>query len=153
MGKAQVEYYHRNKEKLAQYKKDHYAKNKEAYAERAKIFNKSDARKQWRLNNKMKIAEYQKTMWQTKKLTKPHLKGCYGITIEDYQTMIVAQEFRCKGCGKHETDLSRPLCIDHCHTTGKVRGLLCASCNSSIGFVNDDINILLNLIKYLQDAK
>lgn len=39
--------------------------------------------------------------------------------------------------------------VDHCHKSGKVRGILCANCNKGLGMLNDDINTLHNLIKYL----
>jgi len=43
--------------------------------------------------------------------------------------------------------------VDHCHVTGKYRGLLCNRCNTSLGFVNDDIELLENMVKYLKEYK
>ena len=40
-------------------------------------------------------------------------------------------------------------CIDHCHTSGKVRGILCRDCNAALGLVKDDVAILKQLIEYL----
>jgi len=47
----------------------------------------------------------------------------------------------------------RNLCIDHCHTTGKIRGLLCDSCNVGLGRFKDNTNLLEKAIKYLNDSK
>lgn len=64
----------------------------------------------------------------------------YGITIEEYKSMLQEQEGKCKLCNKEEhvrgTSLDRKpkrLAVDHCHTTGKVRGLLCHNCNVMLG--------------------
>lgn len=69
----------------------------------------------------------------------------YGLSEEDYNKMILSQNRRCLIC-QSETDL----CIDHCHQTGKVRGLLCANCNCGLGFFKDDINILTQAVEYLK---
>lgn len=64
----------------------------------------------------------------------------YGITIDQYNEMLVKQNGSCKLCGNKEHIRStskdrkpKPLAIDHCHTTGKVRGLLCHNCNVMLG--------------------
>lgn len=54
---------------------------------------------------------------------------------------------------KKWSKLKRILGVDHCHITGKVRGLLCMKCNSAIGFFNDDINLLQLAIKYLKEGE
>lgn len=77
----------------------------------------------------------------------------YGITPDVYLKMRDKQECKCKICGKTEEDNGRALCIDHCHTTNVVRGLLCDNCNRGIGFLNDDPKILKSAIKYLNKFK
>lgn len=77
-------------------------------------------------------------------------KYLYGISLEDYNTMFKEQEGKCAGCGKHQLDLNHRLVVDHCHTSGEVRGLLCNQCNSVLGYVYDDPKTLKNLIKYLE---
>ncbi len=62
--------------------------------------------------------------------------------------MFAAQEGACAIC--HRTD--RPLNIDHCHDSGKVRGLLCGPCNRGIGFLEDDVTLLQSAIDYLLGA-
>jgi len=48
---------------------------------------------------------------------------------------------------------SNNLLVDHCHVTGKYRGLLCNRCNTSLGFVNDDIELLEKMVNYLKEYK
>src|SRR5689334_6819967 len=58
-----------------------------------------------------------------------HLKGTYGITLEEYQAMLEEQEHVCAICGGTDT---KRLSVDHCHITEKIRGLLCRKCNSGL---------------------
>lgn len=81
-----------------------------------------------------------------------HLVKTYGITSEDYNNMFIEQGGRCAICGKHQTEFKKRLAVDHCHDTGKVRGLLCDSCNNGIGKLKDDIQLLTNAIKYLEQS-
>lgn len=69
----------------------------------------------------------------------------YGITVDDYNKMYDSQEGKCKICSSELT-----LCVDHCHTTGKIRGLLCNQCNVGIGCFKDDIILLSKVINYLK---
>lgn len=77
------------------------------------------------------------------------IKNRYGITIENYNLMFKEQNGCCKICGKHQSKLKKRLYVDHCHTTNKVRGLLCQSCNTFIGFSYDDTKILYKAIEYI----
>lgn len=68
-----------------------------------------------------------------------------GITDQEYEKLLKDQDGFCALCGtKQET-----LCIDHCHETDKIRGLLCHRCNMGIGFFNDDPILLKEAIRYL----
>ena len=127
--KYALEWYHRNKEKAAAYKKAYYERNKEACLERSKKFNQSERRKQWKIENKEKIAKKAQEWWKKNKYKRPHLKREYGITLEDYNVMFNEQQGKCKVCFKHQDTLNYPLNVDHCHTTGKIRGLLCRNCS------------------------
>ena len=78
------------------------------------------------------------------------LKQSYGITLEQYNEMLVAQNHKCAICGKDEAEVHiNRLYVDHCHTTGKVRGLLCHQCNFAIGLLGDSVNNALNAAAYL----
>jgi hypothetical protein len=147
-----LDWYHKNKEKVAAYKKAHYKANISIYKERAVKFGKSETRKQYLIDNKEKTRDYNKERWLKLKETKPHLKAIYNITLEKYNEMFIKQKECCLGCNQHRSLLKRDLCVDHCHVTGKIRGLLCDSCNKALGLIKDDKNILLNLITYLNNA-
>lgn len=76
----------------------------------------------------------------------------YGITLDEYKAMLAAQDGRCAICGAESSDASkRRLCVDHCHGTGRVRGLLCGKCNIGIGQFNHDVDLLTKAIGYLRE--
>ena len=73
------------------------------------------------------------------------LRRYYGISLDQYNKMFSDQQGKCAICGKAEK-----LHVDHCHTTSKIRGLLCGRCNRGIGSFKDSITSLLNAARYLQ---
>jgi hypothetical protein len=73
-----------------------------------------------------------------------HMRKTYGIELADYDAMRDAQDGKCAICKEPQ-----PLCVDHCHDTGKVRGLLCHLCNRALGLFNDDALRLQSAIAYL----
>lgn len=64
--------------------------------------------------------------------------------------MAEAQEFKCKLCTRPEVTRQKRLAIDHCHVTGKIRGLLCHHCNTGLGNFMDDVGLLKLAIAYLE---
>ncbi len=79
------------------------------------------------------------------------LRGKYGITPADYDAMVVAQGGRCAICLACRADTrGRRFYIDHDHSTGKVRGLLCHYCNVGIGSLKDSITVVQDAAAYLQ---
>lgn len=80
----------------------------------------------------------------------------FGLTIETFEQLRVAQHDVCAICGEPETaraskaGIPKLLSVDHSHSTGHVRGLLCQSCNIGIGCFKDDILRLQSAISYLQ---
>lgn len=69
----------------------------------------------------------------------------YGVTRDQFEDMIKKQDNRCAICLK----ILKKFVIDHNHETGKVRGILCWSCNTLLGMAGDDIAILKRSVKYL----
>jgi len=76
-------------------------------------------------------------------------KKTYGISLEDYNQMFQEQEGSCAICGTHQVDLKKRLAVDHCHSSGRVRKLLCQKCNHGIGLFNDDPDLLQKAARYL----
>jgi hypothetical protein len=72
----------------------------------------------------------------------------HGITAADYARLLAEQGGVCAICGKKPG--RRSLAIDHEHGNGRIRGLLCDSCNIAIGMLKDDPHILENAIRYLR---
>lgn len=95
-------------------------------------------------------AEYVKRYPERVKSSK--LKSSYGISLEDYNSLLEKQENACGICGGPPTGRgikSGYFQVDHDHLTKKVRGLLCSNCNAGIGHLKDSISILESAIKYL----
>lgn len=77
----------------------------------------------------------------------------YGLTLDQFHAKLEAQDFQCAICGRDETLRKTggyPLTIDHCHTSGKVRGLLCHQCNSGIGQLYDSPDLMRKAIAYVE---
>jgi len=78
-----------------------------------------------------------------------HIHKNYGLTPEKHLAMQEAQDYSCAICGKHEDELGYKLRVDHNHDSGKVRGLLCNGCNTSLGHFGDSVDGLQKAIDYL----
>jgi hypothetical protein len=113
---------------------------------------------EWRKHNREKCCRATAN-WRTKNPeyeSGRKLKERYNITPEKYEEMLTFQSKRCAICGNEETarhnrsNEVQKLAVDHCHVTGKVRGLLCQDCNRGIAKFHDDPFRLTNAIKYLK---
>ncbi len=116
---------YRKTEKFKNYQRTYYVKNKE------KILANH---RRWYHRNSHKCL----LKWRVK---------VYGITEDIFRQMMKAQKNLCPICKEKCTENS--FCIDHCHTTNLVRGLLCGHCNKMLGNSKDNIQIFKNAIKYL----
>ena len=79
----------------------------------------------------------------------------YGLTEEDYKSLLEGQQGRCAICRSDETQRTNTrynLFVDHCHATGKVRGLLCHHCNVGLGHFKDQQELLNKAIEYLNET-
>ncbi len=79
-----------------------------------------------------------------------HLIRKYGVTLADYEEMLRDQDGRCAVCGKIQ---ERAFDVDHDHKTGKVRGLLCTSCNRMLGHSGDSPELLIAGADYLRKSR
>jgi hypothetical protein len=78
------------------------------------------------------------------------LRRAYGVTLDEYEALLEKQGGGCAICGAEKADaIGRMLHVDHCHTTERVRGLLCRDCNSVLGYSHEQIEILHRTISYL----
>jgi hypothetical protein len=77
-------------------------------------------------------------------------KRAYGCSLETYNKLLESQNGTCAICFDLCTT-GRKLALDHNHTTGAVRGLLCSACNKALGLLKEDVHILENMIKYIKD--
>lgn len=81
----------------------------------------------------------------------PH--GTYEQAVENHAALFEKQKGCCNICGIHQSSLKKALCIDHDHSSGAVRGLLCDSCNRALGLLKEKSDILSNAIHYLKKAQ
>ena len=74
----------------------------------------------------------------------------HNLTLSQYNELFVKQNGLCLGCYRHASQLKSYLRVDHCHKTGRIRGLLCNSCNLAIGMLLDSPETLTRLADYLK---
>jgi hypothetical protein len=79
-------------------------------------------------------------------LRRGQLKRLYGISPADYDALLAKQDGACATCGKPSKET---LCVDHCHATGTIRGLLCRKCNTGLGCYEDDPATMITSLAYL----
>ena len=121
------EYYRKRKAELDQYKKEWIAQNPDKPTEYSKKYNEK---------TKTKRSEYQR-------------KHLYGLSPEDLARMVDEQNNECALCFRSFEEAK--IFVDHCHSTGNVRGLLCPSCNTALGLIKDDTGWLNRAKTYLTE--
>lgn len=103
------------------------------------------AMRKWRDRNVEKYSE---------RIHAKRLRQFYDMSADEYAAKLAAQNGCCAVCKQAETSrykgTLRRLSVDHNHKTGEIRALLCTRCNAALGLVNDDPDILLAMINYLQ---
>lgn len=101
---------------------------------------------------KICLSEFKKKCYDYSKSKLNRIKNKYNISELELNDMYIKQDKSCKICKTKFDSVSKHkgLYIDHCHKTLKVRGLLCKSCNSLLGYAYDNIEILNNAINYLK---
>lgn len=96
-----------------------------------------------------KHRERDRTPKRMKAMFSRHLVRMYNITFEDYTNMLIEQVGRCKICDRAMMNKREPH-VDHCHKSGKVRSLLCFTCNLLIANTKENIDTLNKAINYLK---
>lgn len=129
-------------------RRDAYAKNPERHIQAAK---------KWCRENRERH-NATKRNWVRHNLEKHNAtrrKSQYGITDSEFQNLFETQKGKCAICGfqfpgQNTGDRNSSPHVDHCHTTGKVRGLLCGQCNKGIGALKDSLELVESAVYYLQ---
>lgn len=73
----------------------------------------------------------------------------YGITLEQYEIMLINQDNKCLICERKFSNTIKPD-VDHCHKTKKIRGILCHACNLALGYLREDMTVIQKLLDYLE---
>lgn len=146
------------KECQSVYSKQHNLKNKEKKKLNGDTWRENNAERQrkntkkYYQSNKEEINFKNRQKYNNNPLISKDrdLKKMYGISLEKYNEILCSQNNSCAICKKHKDEFTKALAVDHCHTTGKVRGLLCTNCNRALGNIRDSIDGLKNAILYLE---
>ncbi len=126
-----------------EYQHNWYLKNKDKVKDQTAKWQKDNNKKCRGYAKKYREKYPEKTKMAT---TKYRLRTQYGMTIDDYNKMFEEQNGCCFLCGRHQSELTSALHVDHDHKTGRVRKLLCKLCNVRVGwFENHSID------KYLKE--
>lgn len=125
----------KNKEKISIYHKTY----KEKYPDKIK-----ESKKKYKKKNPEKFKKYKKEYQAKRRLNK------FNLSIDDYNILLKNQGSRCAICKKES---ARTLHIDHDHVTGRIRGLLCVSCNLALGYFKDNSNNLKSATTYLNQSQ
>lgn len=144
----------RTKEQISEYNKFYRLQNPERIRE---------LKRQFRRDNPDKIREYRRRYSiahpkDDMQRRNARLKNYYGITLDDYNTLLAEQNEVCRICGlperilDHRTKKPKYLSVDHDHITGQIRGLLCGNCNKNIGVIENK-DFMKKAISYLKYYK
>lgn len=118
---------------------------------------KAEKRKKYRSDERYReAAKARSRSWNARNAHRRRerlLRERYDLAPEDYEAMLKAQDGACAACGTLPSE-SGHLHVDHCHTSGAVRGLLCSNCNTALGLCNDNpqrlVDYLLAYAKYIE---
>lgn len=113
-----------------------------------------EAKLAWKERNKDKLKAQAKALriLYPERHKNTNLKSLYGVTLDEYNQMFEKQKGCCLLCSRHQVEVTQRLNLDHCHTTGRVRGLLCGNCNRGIGLLKHNVVTLENAVRYLREA-
>lgn len=106
-----------------------------------------------------KVCYREKSRARTKKYHKEYpgrrrssiLMNKYGITLDTFNDMLKNQNYKCAVCDSTNPGPKGVFAVDHCHSTGTVRGLLCYLCNMGLGSFKDNPTFLMAAITYLKE--
>jgi len=151
-------YYLANREKIIANTKKNYLKNRDKIIARTKKYNREHSEHRNKLGreryaiNKNGRADYHRE-YRRKRfhiIREWNLRNSYGIGVKEYERILTSQSNKCAICDTPAPVSGRHFPVDHDHSTGKVRGILCHTCNHLLGYAKDSEKILLSAIRYLR---
>lgn len=115
-------------------------------------------RSQCRKCDNARQLKYRKNYPNTSRYSKDRLKSyqvkaAFGITYEEWVKLMESRGWACEICGRETESSGRTLAIDHDHSTGDIRGVLCQRCNCAIGLLSENDETLRSAIDYLNRSK
>lgn len=137
----------RNRKRLRAQARSYYRRNKETVKARNKA---------WADANAERVRERRRGYYQENKdaFRDSFLRRRYGIGIEDWNALLEAQDGNCAACGEPEGEESAMrFHLDHCHSTGKVCGIIHSRCNRLAGMAGDDPEIVGRIAEYLRRTR
>jgi hypothetical protein len=143
-----------NKEEINKKAREKYILDRERRNKRQRelyqLQKEKDKKHEYYEKNKEHILELRRK--QRSRTKNNHLIKRYGITLETYEKMVSLQNSKCYICETYvENTKNNYLHVDHNHTTGEVRKLLCMSCNASLGLIKESTDTLQKMIVYLEE--
>ncbi len=130
----------------AKQRQEHYAADPAKYSKIARDWSKANPEKRnatkraWTAKNRGRVAVHVR-------------KVNYGMPEWDFKLLLDAQSHRCAICESVLSATPRAVHVDHCHASGKVRGILCSHCNNILGRAQDSVSVLEKAIIYLQKSR
>jgi len=116
------------------------------------MYNKKEYQKQWRDTHKQYLQDYRRKWNSEHQVYKKekHYKSHYNLTLQDIEEMLIKCENMCPICNTNIT--IKNSAIDHDHSTGKIRGILCRRCNKGLGHFKDNSQVLIKASEYLEKS-
>lgn len=114
-----------------------------------------ERQRKWTKNNPDKVKENALKYYLREKsnIREKQLLKNFGISLAEYKIMLSIQNGVCAICFGGPDAKGKVLAVDHCHITGKIRGLLCRGCNVGIGNLKDSIQLMQRTIEYLTNKE
>jgi hypothetical protein len=147
----QKEYRTKNRDVVNRYATNYYKENAERIKAMRKLRRQGKPTTEFHSKNKIfdENSYYNRGGWKKRRENSWRQRGMVGMTYDLYEQMLIDQNNKCAICNLEHTDIKK-LHVDHCHNTGKVRGLLCSNCNNGMGKLGDSIERLELVINYLK---
>lgn len=103
-------------------------------------------------SNRKRLKDKERRQRRAERVAAGEILKVKKMSVEEYILLLEYQGGGCATCGAKRSHTGRRLCVDHCHRTVVIRGILCDSCNISLGLLKDNIETLKSLVAYLEKS-